>query len=332
MGKKTLTVSIAAYNVEKFLENTLKSLEISELLNELEVFVIDDGGKDGSLEIARHFQEKYPDTIHAIHKENGGYGSTVAYSIAHATGKYFKLLDGDDWFDKEGLLQIIKRLRTCEADIIITDYYCGPDNDNLRLMSCHHSNETVMDVKDCKTVFTYGMWSIFYKTSLLQESKMEFPLHTLYTDQIYSTVPFAYAKKIQFTPIPVYCYRFGRDEQSTSRLSRVKHASDMFKVCDILYDFYEKYKKDNTEYKEYILTRISRYYVNAVRTILLMPVNQENKEQLITYEQKNRKEHPDIYYAAAKSNDMGKLIFLMRKTRYLAYWLTKMIPEEKMNF
>ena len=118
MGKKTLTVSIAAYNVEKFLENTLKSLEISELLNELEVFVIDDGGKDGSLEIARHFQEKYPDTIHAIHKENGGYGSTVAYSIAHATGKYFKLLDGDDWFDKEGLLQIIKRLRTCEADII----------------------------------------------------------------------------------------------------------------------------------------------------------------------------------------------------------------------
>ena len=87
--EKILTISIAAYNVGDYIKNTLDSLVVPEVMDKLEVFIVDDGGTDETLKIAKEYEEKYPETFHAVHKENGGYGSTVNYSIAHATGKYF---------------------------------------------------------------------------------------------------------------------------------------------------------------------------------------------------------------------------------------------------
>ena len=328
METKLLTISVAAYNVEQYLENTLNSLCNPEILKYLEVFVIDDGGKDKSLGIATKFQNMYPNSFHAIHKENGGYGSTVAYSIEHATGKYFKLLDGDDWFDEKGIAEVISRLKETDVDIIITDYLTGEDRENLTLMPCYQPDGTVISVKDYRSKYSHGMWSLFYKTQLLKDSNMEFPLHTLYTDQIYATIPFAYAQNICFIQTPVYCYRFGRNEQSTSKPSRIKHADEMFEVCRILYDFYENNRE---KCNEYMLFRISRYYINSIRTILMMPINKENKNKLISYEKENKTKFPSIYFAAEKSNTMGKIVKLMRKTHYLAYWFVKFVPENKIN-
>ena len=93
---KLLTVSIAAYNMEKYIRQALDSLLSCRHAQSIEIFVIDDGGTDHTLEIAKEYAWKHPGTVIPVHKENGGYGSTINYSIEHATGKYFKQLDGDD--------------------------------------------------------------------------------------------------------------------------------------------------------------------------------------------------------------------------------------------
>ena len=68
--QKILTISIAAYNVEKYIRCALNSLLICEdLLNLLEIFVIDDGGSDSTLSIAKEYERKYPGIIYAVHKE-----------------------------------------------------------------------------------------------------------------------------------------------------------------------------------------------------------------------------------------------------------------------
>ena len=94
---KILTVSVAAYNVEKFIRNTLDSCIAEEIMTDLEVLVVDDGATDATAEIVREYEDKYPQTFRLIHKENGGYGTTVNRSMQEASGKYFRLLDGDDW-------------------------------------------------------------------------------------------------------------------------------------------------------------------------------------------------------------------------------------------
>lgn len=61
-----------------------------------------------------------------------GYGTTVNYSIAHATGEYFKLLDGDDWFDKERAKELIRYLAAANRDVVVGSYCMGPDREHLR--------------------------------------------------------------------------------------------------------------------------------------------------------------------------------------------------------
>ena len=101
--EKILSVSIASYNVEKFIRKALDSCCIPEIMDRLEVIVVNDGSTDSTLEIAREYETKYPETFRVIDKINGGYGSTVNASIRVAAGRYFRLLDGDDWFDRDGL-------------------------------------------------------------------------------------------------------------------------------------------------------------------------------------------------------------------------------------
>ena len=96
--KKKLTVSIAAYQVEKYIRKTLSSFIEDGIRDQVEVLIIDDGGHDGTLRIAKEYAARYPDTFFPIHKENGGWGSTVNCGIENAHGEHFKLLDGDDYF------------------------------------------------------------------------------------------------------------------------------------------------------------------------------------------------------------------------------------------
>lgn len=320
---KLLTFSVAAYNVDAFLENTLGTLADPRLVDKLEVFVVDDGGKDRSLEIARSFESRFPGTFHPVHKENGGYGSTVNYSISHASGKFFKLLDGDDWIDTEGLCKVLSILENCDDDIIVTEYCLGPSPDDLGVVPTGMGDGVTVSVKEYDPPIPHGMWALFYKTEILRRCALTLPEHTLYTDQLYSTIPFSVGQSIRFINTPVYCYRVGREEQSTSKASRIRHAEEMFSVCDTLYRFYDRHKGETP----YILRRISRYYVTALKTLLLFPPNRENRKRLMQYERAARRDHPEIYRAALDSGAAGKLLNILRKTGYSAYWLVKFVPD-----
>lgn len=323
--EKLLTISIAAYNVEKFIRQTLDSLMIPEIINDLEIFVIDDGGQDNTLSIAEEYAQKYPDSVFPIHKENGGYGTVFNCAINLASGKYFKLLDGDDWFDKEGLISLISILRKTDADVLITNFYKGPDPENLHIRRTAPSAErAVCDISDLKIVFPVGMWSLVYKTEILRKVGLSLPGKTLYTDQYYCTIPFSEVKTVELCPISVYCYRIGNEEQSSSRISRIKHTDEMLKICRDLSVFAESCKgKDSFDY---ILLRASVYHLFALKTILLDDVNSENRVKLIKYDKQILEAAPAVYEKAGRVGSWGKVISIMRTFNYMPYWLIKLIP------
>ena len=99
MGNKVLSVVIPAYNMEKYIKQTLDSLICDEYMDKLEVLVIDDGSKDDTAAIAKTYEDRYPGTFRVISKENGGHGSALNKGIELATGKYYRPLDADDWVD-----------------------------------------------------------------------------------------------------------------------------------------------------------------------------------------------------------------------------------------
>ena len=123
MKEKILTVSVAAYNVEKYLKKLVGSITAMKNRDMVEVLIVDDGSKDRTPDLGMKYQAQYPGIIRYIRKENGGHGSTINTGIREAKGRYFRALDGDDWLDTAGADELVKRLaQESEADAVITDF------------------------------------------------------------------------------------------------------------------------------------------------------------------------------------------------------------------
>ena len=324
--KKLLTISIAAYNQEKYIKQTLDSLIDETIIDELEIFVVDDGANDHSLEIAQQYAAKYPQSIFPIHKENGGYGSTVNYSIAHMSGKYFRMLDGDDWYETKEFCNFVLALKNTDADVVITPYYEGitgkmkcvrwdvPWGETIRIES--------MDARQ-----TFGMWAITYKSDVIRKSGMVLP-PMFYIDQIYNIVPFAYSETISFLNHAVYCYRTGQEGQSISRAARIRHTCDILNLCVWQCDFYEKLKSSCGKNLNYIASRIGGdAYQFSFNTLIMYPVSKDNLNRLIEFEKTISRLSPDIYNKAKEVGRWRFFIYLLRKTNYRLYWFMRFVPD-----
>ena len=99
MDEKILTVTVPSYNVQAYLEDCLESFVNSEVMDDIEVLIVNDGSSDDTATIAERYVSKYENTFRLINKENGGHGSTINTGAREARGKYFKVVDGDDWVD-----------------------------------------------------------------------------------------------------------------------------------------------------------------------------------------------------------------------------------------
>lgn len=314
MENKLLTISIAAYNVECYLKRCLDSLVVTEVLPKLEIFVIDDGGRDQSLNIAKDYEKKYPGVFYAIHKVNGGYGSTVNWSIEHASGKYFKTLDGDDWVDQKGLIALINFLTTSDADVVISPYFrCCDGKKELQQLKPVVGN----DLNSYNQ--TIPIWCLSYKTAIIKKCGLKLIEKINYTDQIYDSIPFTVIRTADNLNTGVYCYFLGRDDQSSTIPSRIKHINDMKLVCDYLLDFYEKNRISNN--MQFIKVRIVHCACNDIRNILLQKVSLKTLKHFKLRDNEIKKQSKDIYYSMEGYGKFGKYLWLCRRFNYILYWV-----------
>lgn len=326
---KILTISIAAYNMEKYIKETLDSLVDERIIEELEIFIVDDGGTDHTLEIAQEYAQKYPRSFFPVHKENGGYGSTVNYSIQHATGKYFKTLDGDDWFDTEGLYQLVMLLKATDADVITTETQETRRNADHRHKPTEENRTfQAKKIDDVKSLSALGNPELTYKTEVLKKSGIKLPEHILYTDGIYMVIPFCAAETILTTDIVVYYYRIGRDGQSISKESRIKHKNEQVEVLRQLMLFCSSIKEKNHPNYTYIKNVVSMIYLITMKILLSQPVSVNVQREIRDFETEMKTLSEDIFNEAEKTpSKVGFLLHWLRKTNYHTYWFLKFIPE-----
>ena len=122
---KLLSIAIPCYNSESYMEKAICSILAGG--EDVEIIIVDDGSKDGTLEIAKKYEKEYPAIVKAVTKENGGHGDAVNCGLQAATGKYFKVVDSDDWVNKDALLKILETIKKfvdagTEVDMVIANY------------------------------------------------------------------------------------------------------------------------------------------------------------------------------------------------------------------
>lgn len=272
---KLLTISVAAYNVEKYIAQVLDSL-CCKSISELEIFVVDDGGKDSTMEIVETYRKKFPGSIIPVHKQNGGWGSTVNYSIQHATGKYFKLLDGDDFFDTECLERLLEKLGNIVADVVYTPYLRFDDDSGKTVgvfdISSHYDLNRIYDIRNLMFQQGLEMHALTFRTSVLRENHVNVTEHCFYTDNEFRAKGLAYSSTILFTDLRLYHYRVGRVGQSIDVEGLKKHYKDSIVVAKNLIEFHQHLKIDsNPSVIGCVRNSISYVY----RTLILIGLRDE---------------------------------------------------------
>lgn len=321
MQKKLLTISIAAYNVEKYIAFTLESLIKSRYIDELEVLVIDDGSTDNTFVIANEYEKKFPNTIKLVHKENGGYGSTVNYSISVATGEYFKLLDGDDYFDHEGLDKLIDEIRKSDVDIIFNSYNKMYDNNIKKIEFKNIPYNIDLKISDVHINDYISMHAFTYKTKVLKSSNLVLRENILYTDCYYTAIPLIKVNNVRFLNFPVYNYRIGEIGQSISRNVRIKHIDDIKDISLDLVKYVKNISDINICSYDFLCTQVASFCVNYLGTILMLPVSIKALKLLKNYDKEikclSEKVYKKIEYL---DGILPKSIVILRKTNYILYW------------
>ena len=72
MNEKILTVTIPSYNVEAYLEDCLESFVNSEVMDDIEVLIVNDGSSDNTAKIAQRYVDKLRKYIRLINKRKWG--------------------------------------------------------------------------------------------------------------------------------------------------------------------------------------------------------------------------------------------------------------------
>lgn len=264
---KVLSIVVPIYNVEKYLKRCLDSICVSEVLSDIEVILVNDGSKDNSIKIMKEYEKKYPNTIILIDKENGGHGSTINAGLKIARGKYFRVIDSDDWVNSIDFIKFVKDLKESDADLVVTNHTQELifASTNLivnyeELTSGQVYDFDSFDFSVLKDKY-FPMAGSTYKTEVLKKSNLKLMEKTFYVDMQYNIIPIKEVNTFVYFDYDIYKYFIGRKDQSMNIDNFVRNVSHHDKVVKYLIDYYEENKDSYSDNK--------RYYISNILTLML---------------------------------------------------------------
>ncbi|MDE6292221.1 MAG: glycosyltransferase, partial [Bacilli bacterium] len=207
---KYISFVVPCYNSEAYMEHCIDTLLIGK--DDVEIIIVDDGSKDNTGKIADDYQKKYPSIVKAVHQKNGGHGAGIEKGLKLASGKYFKVVDSDDWVDKKAYKTLLKKIKHIDSDLIVMNYvYSYTDGRKDQTISFKNifkaDKEMTWDgIGHFKVNQYLSLHSMMYKKSLLDECKIKLPKHVFYEDNLFIYWPLPKTKTIYYMDLDFYRY------------------------------------------------------------------------------------------------------------------------------
>jgi len=218
MSQKSASIIIPCYNVEKYLPRCLDSL-VDQTLDDLEIICINDGSPDNCLAILRDYEQRYPDTIVVIDKENEGVWRGRLDAIAIARGEYIGFVDSDDYVEPDFAERLYTAAKENDADISV----CGfrrVDVDTGKTLSTEMTEERApffVELEPQRLLELNGApWNKFFRAEILKNiHDFENPPR-IFDDMMLHLLTYPKVRKVAFTPHALVNYIIRNDSIMTT--------------------------------------------------------------------------------------------------------------------
>lgn len=239
-----ISLIIPIYNVEKYIEECLRSVTSQLNINDsVEVILVDDGSPDNSVTLVDKHLNSLHDGVRSkfilIRQENKGLSGARNVGIDKATGQYLAFLDSDDLLEHNFFDQVTQIIRKQSPDII--QFRASRFNDAGQVFNFLNFNPKD-GLYEMKTVWpnlcnesAWFAWLRVYKRNLF--NNIRYPQGKNYEDAYTTPYVFLKAQNIYFIDQLLIKYRMN-PESITSKKSK-KNIEDLggaaFKMIN---DFY----------------------------------------------------------------------------------------------
>lgn len=327
----TLTVVVPAYNAADWMERCVDSLLVSGA-SDLEVLIVNDGSTDATGAIADLYAAAHPGVVRAIHKANGGHGSTINIGIDEARGDYIKVVDSDDWVDVQAFAALLETLRTFISsgdgvDVVISNFVYEKVGRRrkravrYRNVLPQHKVFTWDEVGKFRTSQFLMMHSLVYRTQVLRDCGLRLPEHTFYVDNLYVYEPLVHVRSMYYLDVDLYRYFIGRPDQSVNEAVMITRIDQQLKVNRLLMDVEVSPYEVPAALYSYLVHHLQIVCVIS-STMLLRSGRDEDFARKVELWRELRYDDPDVYRRLRRTT-LGHLVNLPgwpgRKVSVAAY-------------
>lgn len=208
MSSKRISVIIAAYNVENFIQEAIQSA-VDQSLPFHEIIVVNDCSSDDTPRLIDEVSAGQPN-VKVIHcDENCGLGSVRNLGTANATGDYIAYLDGDDYFAPNAHTLMQQAIATDPDLAILNHSRFHPDGQIVPNVMTDLLSAAVHSTADAKKALFDNLnvaWNKVYKRKFLDRTGLTFPVGK-YEDIAWNYLALIHADTIATSPEVLVMYR-----------------------------------------------------------------------------------------------------------------------------
>lgn len=243
-----LSVIIAAYNVEAFIEKCILSCYDKDLSSQIEILVVDDGSSDQTLQKILGLKVEVQN-LTVIQQKNQGLGASRNIGIQNAKGKYIWMIDGDDYIESGSLEVILENIKE-NLDLYCVNYNVSDENGNL-LYKAYPENY-IEDILTGSEYYNLNYeknytWQYVFRRDLFLENKITFRERINMQDSEILPKILNHVKSVKYMEMVGYNYvQYEHSFTNTQDAGkRYKYFQSIIEVRDSLVEFGDCVKIDN---------------------------------------------------------------------------------------
>lgn len=236
-----VSIILPVFNAERFLPQCLDSI-LRQTYQNWELIAVDDGSKDGSIEILKSY-EKRDNRIHIISKENEGVSIARNIALEHAHGDYIYFVDSDDIVMLEGLMILVKAMESNKTTFIKSDFLPIDEQGkqvfiNKKQVIRRRYDGKVMDSeKFFKKILMkeYFLWTCLFRKEIIEKYHIQFiPYCRLMEDAAFVVDYLLYSDRNVYKDACIYGYR---KYEGTVSAANKDYTEDMMLIKKHLLEF-----------------------------------------------------------------------------------------------